>query len=133
MSQIVLYDTPYATMWFHPEAKVVHHQVHKFIFGDEFYKFLLSGTEAMKKYKARKWLSDDRAVTVIRPEDMEWGIKNWIPPTVAAGWKYWAIVQPAKALAQMNLEGLSQQYATFGIESKFFSDPDEAMKWLATK
>ncbi len=123
-------DNPFVTLWYLPEKKIIHHQIHKFIFGKEFRDFLLAGTEAMKKNKATKWLSDDRANTVMSQEDVEWGKANWFPQTVAAGWKYWAIVQPEKVLAQMGMEKLVQDYAAAGIKAKFFTDPDEAMKWL---
>jgi len=123
-------DSPIATVWCIPEKKLIHHQIHKFVFGEEFRRFLLAGTEAMKKNKATKWLSDDRANTVMSPEDMEWGQKTWFPQTVAAGWKFWAIVQPEKVLAQMGMEQLVKDYSAAGITAKFFTDPDEAVKWL---
>ncbi len=63
-------------------------------------------------------------------EDMDWGQGVWFPQTVQAGWKYWAIVQPKKVLAQLGMEQLVKVYSSAGITAKFFSDPDEAMKWL---
>jgi hypothetical protein len=132
MAPITLYDSDMAILWYNPEKKVVHHQIKKFIYGEEFKKLLLTGTDAMKKYQAKKWLSDDRTNSVMRPEDMEWGQTNWFPQTVQAGWKYWAIVQPAKAIAQMNMEELVKIYSQAGVVAKFFSDPEEAMKWLDT-
>jgi hypothetical protein len=130
MSQITLFDSPNVTLWFHEDKKIVHHQIKKFVFGEEFHKFLLAGTEAMMKYKAKKWLSDDRNNTVVRKEDIEWGQTNWFPQTVRAGWKYWAIVQPKAVIAQSNMDNLVAVYAQAGIVAQFFSDPDEAMHWL---
>ncbi len=130
MPKITLYDTEFATMWFHTEKKIVHHKIHKYIYGEEFHKFLMCGTEAMKKYQAHKWLSDDRAVPVVSQEDMDWGRVNWFPQTVLFGWKYWAVVQPAKAIAQMNLESLTKEYSAAGVTAQFFTDPESAMKWL---
>lgn len=130
MAKITLYDNEFATMWYIPEKKIVHHQMHKFMFGEEFQKFLLTGTEAIKKNHATKWLSDDRNNSVLRKEDMEWGMVNWLPQSVQGGWKFWAVVQPEKVIAQMNMEQLAKDYAKMGIVAKFFSDPDAAMKWL---
>jgi hypothetical protein len=130
MAKEILYDNEFATMWYLPEKKMVHHQVHKFFHDEAFQKFLSAGTVALKKYGAHKWLSDDRGMTVFKKEDIEWAMTKWIPETVAAGWKYWAIVQPEKALAAMNLEEFAKTYASMGIVSKFFTDPDAAMKWL---
>ncbi len=126
-------DNPFVTLRYHPEKKIVHHQLHKFIFGKEFREFLLAGTDVMKKNQARKWLSDDRANTVLSKEDADWGQTNWFPQTLAAGWKYWAIVQPEKVLAQAGMERLVAQYSALGVTAKFFTDPDEAMKWLESQ
>ncbi len=125
-----LEDNDFATLWYHPDKKIVHHHFKKFIYGQVFRDFLLKGTEAMQKNHVNKWLSDDRNNAVVRKEDMDWAQTSWFPPTVQAGWKYWAIVQPAKAIAQMNMETLVEAYGKAGIVAKFFSDPDEAMKWL---
>lgn len=133
MTPVTLYNSSFVTMWYHPEKKIVHHQIHKFVFGEEFQKFLLIGTEAIKKNRAQKWLSDDRGNSVLRKEDIEWGMVNWFPQTVQAGWKYWAIVQPEKVMAQMNMETLVEGYAQAGIVAKFFTDPDEAMRWLESQ
>jgi hypothetical protein len=62
MSVITIEQNDYATMYYHPESKIVHHEFHKFIYGDVFRAFLLKGTETMKKYGATKWLSDDRKI-----------------------------------------------------------------------
>ena len=133
MPKITVFDNPFATVWYLPEKKIVHHQIHKFVFGKEYKEFLLAGTEAMKKYKATKWLSDDRNNTVMPPEDLKWGMETWFPQTIAAGWKYWAIVQPEKVLAQMGMEKLVKEWSAAGITAKFFTDPDEAMKWLESQ
>ena len=132
MTPTTLVDNPSVTVWYHPDTKIVHHQIHKFIFGKEFHEFLLAGTEAMRKNQAKKWLSDARANTVMSKEDVEWGQVNWFPQTVQAGWKYWAIVQPEKTLAQIGMEKLVKIYSELGITAKFFTDPDEAMRWLVS-
>jgi hypothetical protein len=133
MAATTLYDSSYVTVWYHPQKKIVHHQIHKFVFGEEFQKFLLIGTEALKKNRAQKWLSDDRGNSVLRNEDLAWGVTTWFPQTVQAGWKYWAIVQPEKIMAQVTMEQVVQDYAKAGIVARFFTDPDEAMKWLESQ
>lgn len=130
MSKVVIDDNGLATMWYHPEKKIIHHEFKKFMSGDIFHAFLLKGTAAMKKYGAKKWLSDDRKNPVLTTEDITWGQTNWFPQTVAAGWKYWAIIQPEAAIAKMNLTKIVKQYGEAGIEARYFSDPDEALKWL---
>jgi hypothetical protein len=133
MPKVTILDNAFATLWYHPEKKIVHHVIHKFIYGEEFKKLLLTGTETLKKNGAKKWLSNDKSNTVLRTEDTNWGQENWFPQTIQAGWKYWAIVQPAAAIAQMNMEKLVKLYSSMGITAKFFSDENEAMKWLESQ
>jgi hypothetical protein len=130
MDKEIVVDNEFGTMWFYPGKKIIAHQIKKFIYGESLYNFLLAGTEMMRKNKAHKWLSDDRYSPVLRKEDMEWGVTNWFPQTVQAGWKYWAIVQPIKTVGQMNMEELVKNYSKAGVIAKFFTDPDEALKWL---
>jgi hypothetical protein len=130
MPKLTIVENPFVTMWFHTETKIVHHQLHQFVYGKEFREFLMTGNDLLRKHQARKWLSDDRANTVLSAEDTEWGKVNWFPAAIAAGWKYWAIVRPKKVLAQMGMERLVAEYAEAGVTAKFTSDPDEAMTWL---
>jgi hypothetical protein len=130
MTKETVIDNEFCSMWYYPDKKIVHHKIHKFIFGETFQKFILSGTELIKKHHATKWLSDDRDSPVLRKEDMDWGEIHWFPQTIAAGWKYWAIVMPQKALGQMNMQALAEVYGKKGIIVEFFLTPDEGMKWL---
>jgi hypothetical protein len=126
----VIIDNPYVTMWYYPEKKILHHKIHKFIFGDQFQEMLLSGTEVLRKNLAQKWLSDDRNNSVLKQEDLEWSEAQWAPLTAKAGWKYWAIVQPDKVLGQLAMQRLTDKYAPLGVTAKVFTDPAAAMSWL---
>jgi len=128
-SQTII-NNPFVTLWYHPEKRIVHHQIHKFIAGQPFRELLMKGTELLKNNQAQKWLSDDRSNSALRQDDIEWSETDWAPATAKAGWKYWAIVQPEKVLGQVALERLSAKYARLGVNAKVFSDPNAAMAWL---
>ncbi len=130
---VVVADTPSFIMWYHSDTKIVHHQIKKFTFGKEFRDFLLTGTELIRKHKATKWLSDDRSNTALAKEDLDWAQTNWTPQTLQAGWKHWAIVQPEKVLGKMAMERVVKEYSSAGINARFFTDVDEAMKWLVAQ
>ncbi len=130
VEKITVMDNDFCTMWYYPDKKIVHHKIHKYIFGETFHKMLLAGTEMFQKNHATKWLSDDRGVPVLRKEDMDWGAVNWFPQTVKAGWKYWAIMVPEQPVGKMNLEDLAAKYGKAGVTARFFTDLDEAFKWL---
>src|SRR5262245_33432777 len=70
MAAVVVIDNPFATLWYHPEKRIVHHRIHQFISGNAFRELLLTGTEILTKNQATKWLSDDRMNAVLRPEDV---------------------------------------------------------------
>jgi hypothetical protein len=133
MTAILVEDTDYATLWYHPEKKIVHHEYKKFMSGDIFHAFLLKGTQTLIENGANKWLSDDRMNPVLKKEDMEWGQTNWFPQTLQAGWKYWAIVQPESIYAKLNMHQLVKDYAKAGVTTKFFTNPEDAMQWLESQ
>jgi hypothetical protein len=130
MTKNTIVDTEYATLWYYPENKIVHHKFHKYIYGEEFRQILEKGLEIFKQHHAQKWLSDDRNNSALTPEDSEWGINNWSPRVVGAGWKYWAIVMPDKVVGQMNMQRFIEIYAKQGVTVQIFDDPDEALTWL---
>lgn len=133
MSAEILYDSPFATLFFHPEHKIIHHETHSTQGSwqpDEFRKMMILGSRIMAEKKAEKWLSDDRNTLGARKEEYQWGVEFWFPETVKAGWKHWAIVQPKHIIAQLNMEKVVKDYQKQGINAKFFTDVDEAMEWL---
>jgi hypothetical protein len=131
MSENQILDNQYATLVYHTDAKVVHHTFHKPIGAEKFREVLNLGVTAMAKYGASKWLSDDRNNSVLSDEDTEWSKNNWFPRALQAGWKYWALVVPQDILAQMNLKEFVDTYFDQGLRIMVFTDPRDAMKWLA--
>ena len=130
MSAVTILDNEYATLWFHPEKKIIHHHFKKFIFGKELQNVLDEGYRQLKKNGAQKWLSDDRLNGALSSADETWAKTDWFPRVLQAGWKYWAIVMPEKVIGQLNMKRFMEDYAKLGITAKPFSDPDEALKWL---
>lgn len=133
MAVITIFKNEQITISYYPDKKIIHHVMHKYTYGQTFREALLAGAEAMKTYQAHKWLSDDRNNPVLSPEDQKWGIEVWEPQVIAAGWKYWAIVQPEHAIAKWRMLKLAEMYSKKGITVQLFTDPDEAMKWLESQ
>lgn len=131
-SQIVL-DNDYATLWYHPEKKIVHHMMKKFTGGKDLRELLDKGYDLLKTNGASSWLSDDRNNGALSAADEEWAKTNWFPRVLNAGWKYWAIVMPEKVIGQMNIKRFVSDYARAGISANLFSDPSEAMRWLESR
>ena len=76
------------------DNKIVHHTIHAPVGGQTLRDALESGTAALAKYGACKWLSDDRKNGPLPEEEREWGFVDWNRRTMDAGWKYWALVVP---------------------------------------
>ena len=126
----VVFESEFATIEVLPEKKIVRHKFHKFIYGDAFQQALIAGRDAFIKNRCTKWLSDDRLNGVLKSEDLEWGQKNWEAELFKAGWKFWALVLPEKAIGQITMKKLIEHYKSLGLTVQTFSDPDEALKWL---
>jgi hypothetical protein len=130
MPPTIVLDNEFVTMWYYPEDKIVHHQFHKFMYGQAFRDALSTGADIFEKNGARKWLSDDRANSALPQEDADWGRQNWTPRVMKAGWKYWALIMPEKMVGQMSMQRFIKEFGEQGVTVKVFSDPDEALKWL---
>jgi hypothetical protein len=130
MSKMTIIDNEFVTLWYYPEKKIVHHQFHKFLYGQAFRDALNAGVELLQKYGAQKWLSDDRKNSALPKEDVEWAETDWFPRTKKAGWKYWALVLPEQVIGQMNMKRFVRDYSEQGVTVQVFSDPAEAMIWL---
>jgi len=133
MPPIIILETPQITVRYHPDAKIIHHEMHAYTHGKDFRDALMAGVEAMKKYGAHKWLSDDRKNPILNSDDRQWGEDVWLPEVIRAGWKYWALVEPEKALARVRMEERAETFRKQGVTVKSFTDSDEAMKWLKSQ
>jgi hypothetical protein len=126
-------DDEYATLWYHPEEKIVHHRIHTFLVPGVLEKLLGTGAELMERHGARKWLSDDRSNLVVSPEDLAWADEHWLPRVRKAGFKHWAIVVPQHAVAALQMRNLQAKRAAQGIEVASFTDVDAALAWLSSR
>ena len=132
MTKELIEENGFYTLWFHPDDGIVHHKFHKFIYGDTFRACLNRGTALLKERGASKWLSDDRKNSVITPDDSEWGVYDWLPRTIEAGWRYWAIVMPEGVTGRLKMESIIVDTAKSGLIIETFTDDDYAMDWLRT-
>jgi hypothetical protein len=126
----IILQTPFVVLRYHPVERIVHHEFLQRVAGEEFRRALIAGLEVLKKNKAEKWLSDDRKHTVLPADDEAWATKVWFPQVVKAGWKYWAIVNPEKAVGQMQAKRNIATFSMGGITAATFSEPDAAFSWL---
>ena len=132
MPKQTIFDKEYASLYYHPDHQIVHHEFHKFIYGQEFRDVLEKGLEIFKEKGAKKWLSDDRNNSALPTDDLVWGLEDWAPRVFAAGWKYWAILMPDKVAGQLSMNRIMKRYIDQGLNMQVFSAPEEALTWLGS-
>jgi hypothetical protein len=130
MSSITIVDNEYITLQYLPDKKIIYHTVHKPIPDQPLKDAVNAGTEALKKYGACKWLSDDRKNGPVSPEIAEWGREDWNPRTIAAGWKYWANVVPEEVASAGALSPVIEALFELGLRMMVFTDLAAAFEWL---
>ena len=130
MEKTTILDTEFVTLWYYSDKKIIQHQFKKYLYGTPYREFLDEVTKALQKYRAQKWLSDDRKNSGISKEDQEWGNTDWFPRAKAAGWKYWAIIQPENTIGQLTMKRVIGNITSQGIIAEMFTDENEAMAWL---
>lgn len=130
MPRMTVLDTEYATLWYYPEQKIVHHQFHKFIYGETFRDVMRNGLAIFQQEGVHKWLSDDRKNSVLPQVDIDWGLQNWFPAMIDSGWKYWALVMPDKPVGKASMQRVVESFTPLGIIIQEFNDPDAALQWL---
>jgi hypothetical protein len=128
----VIVDNEWVTLWYHPEVQVVHHKFHKAIRGEAFRSVLQQGTALLVQRGAVKWLSDDRHVFILPQEDQVWADTHWFPQTMKAGWRYWAIAKPEKAVVDLYIRRLAAKRSAAGVKTELFTTAEAGMDWLTS-
>jgi len=129
----VLIENDIVSLWYYPEKKIIYHSIHKFLYGDLFQEVMLKGLDYFEKKGCQKWLSDDRSNSVLRKQDTAWGEINWKPRMIKAGWKYWALLLPDRAIGKLSMKGLIEEYKELGVVVEIFDNIDQGFKWLDSK
>jgi hypothetical protein len=130
MSTLTIMDSEAATLWFHPEAGIVHHRFKRPVSGEELKQVFEGGLALFVAHGAKKWLSDDRANHELAPDDARWARDDWAPRVAEAGWDYWAIVLPRSVVATMDMKTHMDHGVRLGVDVQVFSDPLLALAWL---
>ena len=101
--------------------------------GQEYRTSLLEVVELVRRKGAGKMLADAAHLEKMSNEDIVWLEKGLIPGLVKAGVKRVAMVPPKQMAADRNVEkvALAMDKSSGGVERRFFSDVEQARKWLS--
>lgn len=130
MPTIDVVKSEFVTLQYLPEKKLLHHTIHKPVDEAVFKNVLNAGVDLLSKHSIQKWLSDDRKNGPFSQDFSEWAVKDWIPRSITAGWRFWANVVPEDLKAAGTLIPFIEILHNQGLRMMVFSQPDEAMKWL---
>jgi hypothetical protein len=130
MSVEVILDNEYVTLWYYPEAGIVHHKFKKYIHGERFREAITRAIETLEQRGGNKWLADDRLNSALSKDEYNWVSTVANPRMLAAGWKYWALIYPDKKPGRTNLDYYVRASSGYGIFAQAFDDVAEAVKWL---
>ena len=130
MPTITIIDDEKRSLFYHPEARILHHKIKGECFGSDFRDLLTKGAEWMERHRATKWLSEDRDNKIVAPEDGEWAEREWGPRVIKAGFKYWAIVVPGSAVGSLQMRRFAEEYRQRGVTVRIFDSLQAARSWL---
>jgi len=130
MKPITIMEDEFAGLWYHPDSNVVHHEIRRFLPRGFFEKILATGADYLEEHRGQKWLSDDRSSVMIAEEDLRWTAAVWAPRVIEAGFRYWAVVTPASAVAAVQMAECVDRYRRQGVTVELFDQAGDALAWL---
>lgn len=84
----------------------------------------------VERHRATKIFSDNRQMWPTGREDLEWIEKEWLPRMLRAGWRTWAVLEPATSLGAMNVRRWIALYRAHGVSVQTFQSEEAALAWL---
>lgn len=127
---MIHYDAPHLTIRWDQGTNCVHIEWKGFIHGEIVRDGLHRALAFFKQKNTDRWLGDTRKLKVMIEEDMKWINDVWFPQAFSAGLRKLAYVIPESALAQMSLKRLMSKVKDETCEIAYFSDLEEAKRWL---
>jgi hypothetical protein len=127
---MIHYDAPHLTIVWDDATKCVSLTWRGFVYGDTARDSLNRALAFMEQKRTHRWLGDMRKLKVWGEEEMQWINNDWFPRAFDGGLRRLAYVIPESALAQMALQRMMKQVKNEVCDIAYFSDPDEAKRWL---
>jgi hypothetical protein len=118
----LILETPHVKLVFHQASRIVHHELLQRSGGEELQRALITGLSVLQKFKAERWLSDDRQNPLLDEADDQWLQSVWFPAAERAGCRFCAIISLHKEQTRPPIQGR--------MSVTTFTDPLLAFRWL---
>lgn len=128
-----VFDDEFMSLWYYPDTGVVHHRIKGYLPQGGFRKLLDASAELLEKYRASKYVSDDRDNVVVDPDDIRWADDHWYPRVAKAGLRHWALVLPSTMVGTLQAKSILETRRRQGLDVEGFGRLEDAMAWLQSR
>lgn len=130
---MIIYQCPGIIVTWDDAIKSAVIEFRDFIDGDDFRNAALSVVKLLGERRGHKLLTDSRVMKAVTQEDQRWVDTEWQVKVRAAGLTHNAVVVPKSAVAKMVMNAVVKKIPAGAIEFAYFSDVEEAKRWLRSK
>lgn len=124
----------YFDLFFYEREKIIHHVYKPPMSSAQLKDQLTTGTQLLRESGATKWISDNRqVVNTFDAETTDWVNNVWLPETVEAGWKYWALIVPEAVAASTDHIKFVESFYNSGVWVTVWTNFEEAYEWITAE
>jgi hypothetical protein len=130
---MIVFQCPSILVTWDNGMKSVAVEFRDYVDGDDLRTAALTVVKVLEERRAHKLLTDSRGMKAITQADQQWLDTEWQGKVRAAGLTHNAVVMPKSTVAQMSLTAVVKRIPAGAIEFAYFSDVEEAKRWLRSK
>ena len=130
MSTNTAYNKKHCTIQHLPEINAIQIEWKGFSIAKDFQEACNSALDLMTKNKSSKLLVDNRNSKVVSQENQEWLANEWYEKAFKNGYRATAVIVSDNILNQMSIKNIEEKKSMLGLQSRHFSNTNEAISWL---
>ena len=132
MSTNTTYDKRHCKIQHIHEINAVQIEWTGFSIAKDFQEACNFALDLLIQNKSSKLLVDNRNSKVVSQENQEWLANEWYEKAYKNGYRATAVIVSDNILNKMSIKNIEEKKNELGLQSKHFSDIDEAKNWLKT-
>ncbi|CAA9275661.1 MAG: hypothetical protein AVDCRST_MAG95-3009 [uncultured Adhaeribacter sp.] len=105
---------------------------------ENFYNAFIASLQVAVQHQVKKWLIDQRNLTMFNPKDLQWWIQQWLPEAarhLSSKSKIAIIQHDLNQFGKLGSDRLLRAVFALNanLKSRYFLQEDEAREWLVPK